>query len=83
LRPLDISQNKLARDLGVPVARINDIIHAKRGISADTALGLSAHFKTSPEFWLNLQTRYDLKIAERKVGADIVRAVRPFEPAAP
>lgn len=81
LRPLGLSQNKLARDLDVPVARINDIVHAKRGISADTALRLAAYFKTSPEFWLNLQTRYDLKIAERKVGGAIARAVRPFEPA--
>lgn len=80
LRPLGLSQNKLARDLDVPVARINDIIHAKRGISADTALRLAAYFKTSPEFWLNLQTRYDLKIAERKVGRLIATAVRPFEP---
>jgi antitoxin HigA-1 len=68
MKPLKLSQNKLARDLDVPVARINDIIHAKRGISADTALRLAAYFKTSPEFWLTLQTRYDLKIAERKVG---------------
>lgn len=82
LRPLGLSQNKLARDLDVPVARINDIVHGKRGISADTALRLAAYFKTSPEFWLNLQTRYDLKVAERKTGDAIARAIRPFEAAA-
>ena len=74
MRPLGVSQNKLARDLDVPVARINDIIHAKRGISADTALRLAAYFETSAEFWLNLQTRYDLKIAATAVGEKVKRA---------
>ncbi len=82
LRPLDISQNKLARDLDVPVARINDIIKAKRGISADTALRLATYFETTAEFWLNLQTRYDLKIAAATVGAKVKRAVRPHRTAA-
>ena len=68
MRPLGISQNKLARDLDVPVARINDIIHARRGISADTALRLSVYFQTTAEFWLNLQSRYDLKVATRTRG---------------
>ena len=77
MRPLGVSQNKLARDLDVPVARINDIIHAKRGISADTALRLAVHFGTSAEFWLNLQTRYDLKITNRLSGDKIRKAVRP------
>ena len=78
MRPLAISQNKLARDLDVPVARINDIVHAKRGISADTALRLAAYFGTTPEFWMNLQTRYDLKVASRSVGEKIAKAVRPI-----
>ncbi len=78
MRPLAISQNKLARDLDVPVARINDIVHAKCGISADTALRLAAYFGTTPEFWLNLQSRYDLKIAARAVGDQITKAVRPI-----
>lgn len=82
LRPLDISQNKLARDLDVPVARINNIIKAKRGISADTALRLATYFETSAEFWLNLQTRYDLKIAAATVGAKVKRVVRPYKSAA-
>lgn len=76
LNPI-ISQNKLARDLDVPVARINDIIHAKRGISADTALRLAIYFQTTAEFWLNLQSRYDLKLAIRAVGAKIKKTVRP------
>ncbi len=82
MRPLGISQNKLARDLDVPVARINDIIHAKRGISADTALRLATYFETSAEFWLNLQTRYDLKIVATTVGDQVRRAVRPYRSAA-
>ena len=76
MRPHDLSQNKLARDLDVPVARINDIIHARRGISADTALRLAAYFDTTAEFWLNLQTRYDLKVAQRNAGESIKKAVR-------
>lgn len=82
MRPLGISQNKLARDLDVPVARINDIIKAKRGISADTALRLATYFETTAEFWLTLQTRYDLKIAAATIGAKVKRAVRPHRTAA-
>jgi antitoxin HigA-1 len=78
MRPYRLSQNKLARDLDVPVARVNDIIHARRGISADTALRLAAYFRTSAEFWLNLQTRYDLKMAQRSVGKAIRKGVRPL-----
>jgi addiction module HigA family antidote len=77
MRPHDLSQNKLARDLDVPVARINDIIHTRRSISADTALRLAAYFGTTAEFWLNLQTRYDLKVARRIAGEAISKAVRP------
>jgi antitoxin HigA-1 len=82
LRPLGVSQNKLARDLDVPVARINDIIHAKRGISADTALRLATYFETTAEFWLNLQTRYDLNIASITVGEHVKRSIRPYRSAA-
>ncbi len=82
MRPLGISQNKLARDLDVPVARINDIIHAKRGISADTALRLATYFEMTAEFWLNLQTRYDLKIAAATMGDHVKRSVRPHRSAA-
>ena len=75
--PLEISQNRLAQELGVNVARVHEIIHARRGISAETALRLAAYFRTSAEFWLNLQTRYDLKIAERAYGLTIKLQVRP------
>jgi antitoxin HigA-1 len=82
MRPHGLSQNKLARDLDVPVARINEIIHARRGISADTALRLATYFSTSAEFWLNLQSRYDLKIARQTAGEAISRDVRPLAGAA-
>jgi antitoxin HigA-1 len=82
MRPFEVSQNWLARDLDVPVAHINDIVHAKRGISADTSLRLAIYFGTTPEFWLNLQTRYDLKVASASIGDDIRRAVRPLKPQA-
>jgi addiction module HigA family antidote len=79
MKPLGLSQNRLARDLKVTPARINDIVHGRRVISADTALRLSTYFETSPEFWLNLQTRYDLKCAQRSHGASINRDIRPLE----
>ena len=78
MRPLGISQNKLARDLGVNAARINDIVHARRGISAETALRLAVYFSTSAEFWLNLQSRYDLQVAENALGNAIKKSVRPL-----
>jgi addiction module HigA family antidote len=64
LIPLKISQNRLARDLGVPAQRINEIIKHKRSTTIDTALRLSKYFKTTPQFWLNLQMHYDLEIAK-------------------
>lgn len=82
MRPHGLSQNKLARDLDVPVARVNDIIHGRRGITADTALRLAAYFGTTAELWLNLQMRYDLKVAQRRSGKSIVKAVRPISPQA-
>lgn len=82
LEPMGISQNKLARDINVPITRINDIIHAKRGITADTALRLSAYFGNTPEFWINLQTRYNLKIARRDLWPEIEKKIRPLQDAA-
>ena len=79
MRPMDISQNKLARELGVNAARVHEIIHARRGISAETALRLSAYFGTTAEFWLNLQSRYDLKLAERTYGNEIKKRIRPAD----
>lgn len=77
MKPLGIGQNRLARDLSVPVARVHDIVHGRRSITADTALRLAIYFGTTPELWMTLQARYDLKRAERRSGAAIGRAVRP------
>jgi addiction module HigA family antidote len=63
LIPLGISQNKVGRDLGVPAQRINEIIRGKRAITVDTALRLAKYFSTTPQFWLNLQSHYDLEMA--------------------
>lgn len=64
LDPMGISQYRLAKDISVPPRRINEIVHGKRSISADTALRLGRFFSMSPQFWLNLQTRYELEVAE-------------------
>ena len=64
LKPMRISQYRLAKDISVPPRRINEIVHGKRSITADTALRLGKFFGISPQFWLNLQTRYDLEITE-------------------
>lgn len=71
--PLNLSQNQLARDLDVPVGRVNQIIHGRRSITADTALRLARYFETSPELWLGLQNDYDLRCAKRKLGNNIKR----------
>ncbi|MDY6952106.1 MAG: HigA family addiction module antitoxin [Thermodesulfobacteriota bacterium] len=64
LQPMAISQYRLAKDISVPPRRINEIVHGKRSITADTALRLGRFFGMSPQFWLNLQTRYDLEVTE-------------------
>ena len=64
LKPMGISQYRLAKDITVPPRRINEIVHGKRAITADTALRLGRFFGMSPHFWLNLQTRYDIEITE-------------------
>ncbi len=79
MEPLEISQNKLARDIDVPVTRISDIVHARRGISTDSALRLAVYFGTTAEFWINLQTRYDLKISKRTLLPTIEKNVRPLQ----
>jgi addiction module HigA family antidote len=68
LVPLAISQYRLAKDMSVPPRRINEIIHGKRGISADTALRLAKYFGTTERFWLNLQTQYDLDVERDRLG---------------
>jgi addiction module HigA family antidote len=82
MKPLSISQNKLARDLDVPVGRISDILRKNRAITPDTALRLSIYFSTTAEFWINLQSRYDLKITKRHSLAKIKNNVRPLLKAA-
>jgi addiction module HigA family antidote len=64
LEPMGISQYRLAKDISVPPRRINEIVHGKRSITADTALRFGRFFNMSPQFWLNLQTRYDLEVTE-------------------
>ena len=81
LRPLGISQYRLAQALTVPPRRINEIIHGKRGVTADTALRLARHFGTSARFWLNLQARYDLEIEKDRLGDRLRREVRVLVPA--
>lgn len=68
LEPLEISQNRLAVAIGVPPRRINEIVHGKRRITADTALRLSRYFGTTDRFWLNLQTRFDLETEKDNLG---------------
>jgi addiction module HigA family antidote len=64
LQPMGISQYRLAKDTSVPARRINEIVHGKRSITADTALRLGRFFNMTPQFWMNLQSRYDLEVAE-------------------
>lgn len=76
LKPMNMSQNRLGRDLGVSPRRINEIIHCKRSITADTALRLAAYFGNSPSFWLGLQMDYDLDVAEDALSSRIKKEVR-------
>src|SRR5882762_7399130 len=71
LKPLGITQYRLAIDIKVPPRRINEIVQGKRGISADTALRLGHYFKTSPQLWMNLQSRYDLLVEQALHGSEI------------
>ena len=77
LKPMEISQYRLAKDISVPPRRINEIVHGKRAISADTALRLSQYFGTSERFWMNLQTRYDLEIEKDRLGDRLIKEIHP------
>jgi antitoxin HigA-1 len=77
--PLGMSVNRLAAALGIGAARLNEIVRGKRGITADTALRLARYFGTSAEFWLNLQSLYDLRLTEHKARARIEREVTPLK----
>ena len=76
LKPMNISQNQLGRDLGVSPRRINEIIHGKRSITADTALRLARYFGNSPQFWLGLQMDYDLDVDTDRRSRRIEREVK-------
>jgi antitoxin HigA-1 len=78
MKPHKLSMNKLALDLRVPVTRIADIVAKRRGITPGTALRLGRYFRTTPQFWLNLQTKYDLETAEDERLAKIERDVQPL-----
>ncbi|HID51811.1 MAG TPA: addiction module antidote protein, HigA family [Anaerolineae bacterium] len=85
LKPMNITQTQLARDINVPANRISQIIHGKRDITADTTLRLAKYFGIGPEFWLNLQMRYNIKMARNKLGdaieIEIKSLPRPLVPA--
>lgn len=78
LSPLEITQHKLAIDIGVPPRRINEIVHGNRRISADTALRLARYFATSERFWLNLQSRHDLETERDRLGPTL-DAIQPLK----
>ena len=81
LKPMGISQYRLARAIGVPPRRINEIVHGKRGITADTALRLGAFFGTDAQSWLNLQAHFDMEIARESI-ADVLESISPHREAA-
>ncbi len=76
LKPMEISQYRLAKDISVPPRRINEIVHEKRGISPDTALRLARYFGISESFWANLQSRYDLQCEKQRLKTRLVREVK-------
>ena len=75
LDPFELSQNRVARDIGVPPRRINEIVLEKRAITADTALRLARYFGTSERFWMNLQTRYDLEVEKDRLAGRLEKEV--------
>ncbi len=77
LKPLELSQYRLAKDISVPARRINEIVHGKRAVTADTALRLARYFGTSDRFWLNLQTSYELDVQRDKLGSRLEAEVLP------
>ena len=81
LKPLGISQYRLAKEISVPARRINEIAHAKRGVTADTAFRFARYFRTSERFWLNLQAQYDLEVGREKLRSRLSREVSILEKA--
>ena len=81
LKPMGISQYRLAKDISVPPRRINEIVHGKRAVTADTALRLSRYFGLSDRFWINLQARYDLEMTKDRLGDRLEREVNVYSQA--
>ncbi len=81
LEPMKISQYRVAKDINVPARRINEIVHCKRSITADTALRLGRYFGMSPQFWINLQTHYDLEVELDKLGNRLTQEVKIYSKA--
>ena len=79
MKPLGLSQYRVAKDMGVPALRISQIVNGKRAITADTAMRLARYFGTSPDVWLRLQARYNLEIAELKYGSRINNEVKVLD----
>lgn len=79
LIPMKVSQTRLARDVGVPFRRINEICRGKRAVTADTALRLARFFGMSADYWMTLQSRFDIQTAEDKTGGKLDREVRPLK----
>jgi len=81
LQPMGISQYRVAKDTNVPARRINEIVHGKRSITADTALRLGKFFNMTPQFWMNLQSRYDLEVAEDCLADKLEKEVHTYKAA--
>ena len=79
LKPLELSQNQLSRDIDVPTTRVNEIVNGGRPITVDTAMRLARYFGTTPDFWLNLQQRFDIVTAQRKLGPKLEKKIQPFK----
>jgi len=77
MEPMGISMNQLSRDIAVPPNRISEIVNGRRSITADTALRLERYFGIEAQFWLNLQSEYDLRVMKRKIGSDIEQRILP------
>ncbi len=83
MKPLGLTQYRLAKDLGVPALRISQIVHGRRAVTADTALRLARYFGTSANVWMRLQARYDLEVAEAELTERVQREVRVRQPLTP
>ena len=79
MQPLKLSSYKLAKELGVSVPTVNEIVRRRRAVTAEMALRFSRYFGTTAQLWQNLQAQYDLEIADRRIGKKVARAIRPLE----